>query len=697
MHDSRSILPDMALAAAATLAVATVLAAIADPWAGAALLGVLAWFALPGVVLARQLYGRWGTALLGGPAWGYAMSSVALLALWAFGIRQFAWLMTAPAAALLLGLPARALAPGLSAPLLTRRDFAAAMLVILAVPAIVGLPYARVGEMLPEGKAYRAYFTADFVSNMGIVSELSKGDVPPSNPYHADDSLHYYWLMHLLPAAEYRGAIAGASIEQLLLVTALWTGLGFTAFLYFFVRHFVRHPWAAAGACLFVLLCSSFEGFERVWALSQRGGTLDGLRVLNIDAIGNWIYGGMKVDGLHRALLYQPQHQLGYLLGFSALLLLVQARDASRVSLLFLAGAFLGLSLLFSSFAAAMLAAMAAIYQAWRLFSARQWNAFLPCAAAAAVPIALALAASTALDYVDTVRTGNPLVRFGVNRLATRALRWNVLLDFGPVLIVATLGLVAAVWRRAIGSFGPIWIVLGVSGLFYFLVDVPDHDNVYVAWRASHLAFMALAALCGFALQEWWSGGSLARWTVAGVTAGLALAALPTVAIDIYNTQDVSNRAEGPGFRWTVLLSPAELETLAWIKQNTAPHALVQVEPSARRRDTWAYMPAFGERRMAAGLPIGMIPLAKYEQASGKVRQIYASESAQDAYERTMSLCINYLVVGGPERRAYPAFGPLLDRSPHVFRPVFRNDEMAVYAVGGSFSRAECIGRPEGN
>jgi BirA family biotin operon repressor/biotin-[acetyl-CoA-carboxylase] ligase len=39
---------------------------------------------------------------------------------------------------------------------------------------------------------------------MAIVAEVSKGDVPPRNPYYLNDDLHYYWLMYLLPSVEHR-------------------------------------------------------------------------------------------------------------------------------------------------------------------------------------------------------------------------------------------------------------------------------------------------------------------------------------------------------------------------------------------------------------------------------------------------------------------------------------------------------------
>ena len=37
----------------------------------------------------------------------------------------------------------------------------------------------------------------------------------------------------------------------------------------------------------------------------------------------------------------------------------------------------------------------------------------------------------------------------------------------------------------------PLAFTIGAAVLFYFLVDIPEHDSVYVAWRASHIAFIA--------------------------------------------------------------------------------------------------------------------------------------------------------------------------------------------------------------
>jgi hypothetical protein len=349
------------------------------------------------------------------------------------------------------------------------------------------------------------------------------------------------------------------------------------------------------------------------------------------------------------------------------------------------------MGLLLSSFAAGMLAVVTAVYEAWRLIRARQWRAFIPCAIAAAVPMVAALVATNLLHYIDRGESST-LVTFGVNRMAVRSWQMAIFLSFGPVLIVAAVGAATVVWRRALSRFVVVGLIVVVCAIFYFLVDVPDHQGVYVGWHAGKLAFFALTPLCGFALQEWWAGGRWSRLTIGVLTGLVALAALPTVVVDVYNTQDVWNRAQGPGFRWTVLLNPDEVKGLDWIKEWTPKKARVQVEPNVRGRDTWAYLPAFAERRMSAGLPISMIPLAKYEHASERIRALYQSTSAKAAYDSAVAQCIDYLVVGPPERdpRAYPRLQPLLDGNADLFTPAFRNDALAVYAVSRDRTSPEC-------
>lgn len=66
---------------------------------------------------------------------------------------------------------------------------------------------------------------------------------------------------------------------------------------------------------------------------------------------------------------------------------------------------------------------------------------------------------------------------------------------------------------------------------------------------------MLTAPLAGWVLQRMWQTPvplRAAGFTVFGLAAAIAL---PTIAIDLYNTQDVTNRRPAAGFPWTVVLS----------------------------------------------------------------------------------------------------------------------------------------------
>ncbi len=636
------------------------------------------WFTLPGFFIARTLYGdqpgaRIGSLLLGG-VWGHAFSNVALLALWVAGLRSGWIIVLAPLLAFPVVFLVRPLAGRFALPAFTRNDVLAVLLLLLIVPLVVGRPFARVGADLPDGRAYRAYFTSDFVWRMAVAAELSKGDVPPRNQFHLDDPLRYYWLPHLLPAIQYRSQMPPARLEQVLLVSSLVLDLVFVAFLYGLSRQLVSSPTAAALGCVGAILFTSFEGTERIWFHWRNGISFDRLRYINIDAVERWFYGSLPIDGLQRVLWYQPHHAMGYAAGLSALLCATQTRDVGRFGSVVWMGALLACSLLLSTFAALMLVTMVTLYVGIRLMTERRFGALVTAAIAGAIPLAAGLGIATSLQYVDR---GETLIQLGLNPAATRGTVASLMLSF-PMLAAGLAGLWIAM-RRNHPNADIFGVIAAVSVLFYFFVDVKDHQHVYVGWRSGHFMFIACAGLAGYAMQELFRSSRSVKIAAGVVFAMLALGAAPTAAIDIYNTQDTSNRALGPGFRWTLILTPDELEGLDWIRQKTPADAIVQVEPSVRDSFTWAYVPAFGERRMAGGLPLGMVPIDKYQAASKHVKEVYTAPDWRAAYERAKALRIDYLIVGPPERQAYPEFESMANTQPLFFETAFHNESLSIY------------------
>lgn len=672
----------VAAAVLASAAVAAAALAIAPFGVSLALFLTLAWYCVPGVVLARRWYGaESGTAWLIGPLWGYAIGHLVLLGLWAAGLHHPVVALLPPALTLLLVRVLGGPRGGLQGPGLDRRDAVAALLVISLVPVLVGRSFSQVGREVPEGIAYRAYFTADFVWARAVVAEVAKGDVPAKNMYLRGDSLNYYWLPHLLSAVEHRWQPSAFTIDRVILVNDLGLGVLFAAFLYGFIRHWTRRASAAAVGAFFALAFVSLEATLFFWRLWKTGGPAAAILDANVDGLTRIMFQSVIVDGLHRVLLYQVTHHgVGYVLGFSALLVTLRSREPGRVGAAALAGALIGIAFLFSSFASLILAVPVGLCYAVRLALRREWLRVPLVAAVALVPVALAVGISLALQYADGTKE---LVQLGLNRTAARNALKVVPLSLGFLLPGGLLGALLAVRERRWESAALVATTI-VAFLFYFYVNVLDHMDVYVAWRAGHILIVALATLLAIGWDVVWGIGRWARGAAVLLAVLAAALTAPTTLFDIYNSQDVWNRHPGPGFRWTVILTPEEADGLRWIREHTSPRAIVQVEPSVRGRDTWAYVTAFGERRMAAGLPISMVPLRKYEQASERIRAIYQSQSAEDVFTRCARERIDYLVVGQPEREGYPGLEALLEGRGDLFQPAFRNGTLSIWHLRGA-------------
>ncbi len=658
-------------------AFAATFAAVAGPAALAFGLPSQLIFLLPGVLIVRAMApgAGWLAPIAFGPLLGQALGSFVLTLLWVAGGRGVWMIAAAPLIVAVLIWPARQLKDRFRLPETESTDVVALALLLLIVPLIVGLPFAHVGELGPDGQDYRAYFTADYVWRRAVVIELAKGDALPLNPYFRGDALHYYWMPHVLSGLQYRFAGAWATLDELLLIRSVWIDAVLIAFLYGMGRAFSVRPWAAAAGVAFVVVSSSFEGLYALADFARNDASMREVRNLNIDAISRWWFQGIPIDGLQRLLFYQPHHAVGYGIGLIGLLVIARRTRARDAGAFFIAGACLGLSVAISSFAGVMLTAAAAIHEAIAVIRAADVRRAISHAIAAAIPLAAGTALTFALKYVDS---SGAVIALELNRLATRGFWWVTLLSFGPVLLLS-LAAVPAILRerRGLGMFGAL---TASCVIFYFFINVRDHQDVYVGWRVGHFLFMAATVVLGILFERVQAAPPRLRALGWGAIAIIGLMGVPTTVIDVYNTQDITNFNEAPAGPWTLRLTPDDLQLIDWLKHNTEPTAIVQVDPVPRDPASWAYMPAFGERRMAAGLPISMIPLGKYQEASHAIRALF-DEPPLLAYERAVRAGIDYIIVGPPERAAHDGVEARFDALPDLLPLRLRNGTISIYEV----------------
>ncbi|MCA1650256.1 MAG: hypothetical protein LC753_08205, partial [Acidobacteria bacterium] len=249
----------------------------------------------------------------------------------------------------------------------------------------------------------------------------------------------------------------------------------------------------------------------------------------------------------------------------------------------------------------------------------------------------------------------------------------TLLLSLGPVLLPAISGL-----RRPHSDTAFRAVVIGSTGILaglFLLYFVRISEASWVGFRAGQILLVTIPILLARALEQL---PAPARYMLASL---ILLIGLPTTAIDAWNTQDIGNRRPGPGFRWTLWTTPDQEEAFSWIRQNTADDAIVQMEPIVRGREHWTLIPSFAGRRMAAGLPISLLPLPEYAERSEIVRRVFETADAGEASALSRRLRLDYLYVDRDDMTAYPSGTRKFDEHPALFERVFTNPSVRVYRV----------------
>jgi hypothetical protein len=201
-------------------------------------------------------------------------------------------------------------------------------------------------------------------------------------------------------------------------------------------------------------------------------------------------------------------------------------------------------------------------------------------------------------------------------------------------------------------------------------------DPSWVGFRGGQIFLAAVPALiaCVLAAEGWRRAGT-------AIVAAALLVGTPTTVIDVYNAQDITNLAPGPGFPWTQVLDKAHVDALEWVRRATPADAIVQLDPTARGETTFTIISSFGERRMAASLPRTLIKEPEYAERSARVRQMFATADPAEARAIATSMRIDYVWVDEVERAAYPEGVKKFEAAPQYFAPAFRNSEVSIYRV----------------
>jgi hypothetical protein len=659
---------------ALTVAVVTLTWVLGGGFRGLAYLPLFALSTLPGLPIGFALFGRDHAAgWVGGAALGYAISGFALwlpvqLHLPGVGPGFSSWTIVTLASFLTF----RRVGPLVTVPRWTRRDTLALVLVLLAVPGLVWLPFTRIGSLDQEGnRRYRAYFTADFLWHVALTAELARMASPPRNPYLVSRPLNYYWSYFVVPAFISKTGLLPFT-HTYLTINALCAGLVFVSMIFMFAWLTIPRAGPVAVGTLLALVAASAEGVHAMWTLWQGGRPFEELRHLNIDAITYWFLRGLTVDGLPRSLWYTPQHAAACALSLIALAVPAYA-PAGRPVVGLVSGVALGCALIVSPAiggAFSLIYGLTAICCALR--SRSRWFASLVTTATAAVPTAMALAWCI---FSGTFEGAGEAVAFGLSRSAMAAPLMTPMLALGPLLVIAIPALVLG-WRVRIEA--PIVAATVGFALFYFVTLTTE--PIWIGWRSGQILLVTLPALAATTIAQ------ALKHRVSTVVVRIAVViatviGLPTALIDLHNAQDVENAAMGPGFRWTVVMSPDSQAAVAWIRENTPSDAVVQMSVAPRGRETWTLIPTFAERRMAAGQPISLLRMREYDRQSQLADGIFKTHDPEEASRIARSLDVDFVYVDQVERQAFGDAAAEKFRDTRFFNEAFTSGSAAVYEV----------------
>ena len=640
---------------------------------------------LPGWPVGFALFGRRHAAgWIAGALIGYAITALAIWFVIKIGLANAlgfsaGWLVVT---AVIWGwLGRRTLPPLVALPVWTQRDTLALIFTLSLVPILVFPTFRNVGKTDEGGRQlYRAYFTADVLWHVALTNELARFEMPPKDPYLADQTLNYYWSHFLLPASAVGTHPFGLWADPLpvLKVNAMMSGMLFIGAIAMFVWTLVPKAWPMFWGVALSVLAASFEGAYALYDLYRRDLPLSGVRALNIDAITSWFFRSLTIDDLPRSLWYTPQHAMACALGTVALIVAGRARDGVRWPAALAAGALLGGAVMMSPFLGGVFAVIYGLTAAWTFGGGvRGWTMRVLTHAVAMLPVVAAIGWGALNANFDGA---GGAVHIGYTGPIVKAPWLTPTLALGPLLIAAILGIITRRYVRDVRLTPAIVAMVSGFGLFYF-VTLPGGDLVWVGWRAGQILLIALPALA--AIWFAWAFSSRRRM-IAGVATIVVLFAcgLPTTVIDAYNAQDITNRDVSPGgFRWTVVVRPAQQRAAAWIRKSTPPTAVVQMSPIPRARETWTFIPTFAGRRMAAGLPISLLKKPIYDERSERVQQMYSSASVEAAWTIARELHIDYVYLDEAERSAYKETLTKFDDHPERFRLLIKDEDVRVYQV----------------
>ena len=671
----------LALVGAACIIASVSVAARCRPIEAAIFVLAMAIFAFPGVLFTRMVLGcdrKDPAALLIGAVFGISVSSLAV----ASGVHLLGWglpgflssLAAVYLSAFWIGKAGqRSHRLDLAGSSWERRDAVIAIAFVLLIVAFFILPFRDLGRVVGTQRRYTWLFGRDFIGRMAYTASVSQ-DIPPDHMWFAGAKMQYYYLSYVLPASVYRIAAPIPDLQEIGKLVCVSYALLMVPLLYAVFR---RATTKRNTALLLMGLAFLFYSYVDFFVLAR--GLLPRLVTLPPNVYDFIASRSSFSQSLHRLFLVQPAGVMGISLMLAAIYLGTFEEGNSNKSLYWgFQGVLAGLALGVSAFSGLVIGAWFFGTRFLQIVRGRRSVSGFKCFVLSGVCAGLVTAVLFALGMYS-LSGGASTVTLRLHKVFLIGGPAFFLFQFGPAAIFAVVGLIfLSKRRRSHESGGWEWVYLLLLGAFITVLVTSPVDPDMGIDKGSPIVFLALLLIAG-----WFFDRVSHTKRLKALAATAMILAFPTFITDIYTAANTNDRKN------TTYIERGDYAACRWIKENTSPKAILQAYPEypgfEPGHEGYHFSPitVFAERRIVVGpWVLSRVLHDQVGQADKRfvdMKEMFTTPNVTRAAEIADRYGLDYVYIGGLERKRYGSGIEKFRGSPSEFECVYDRDGVEIY------------------
>ena len=482
-----------------------------------------------------------------------------------------------------------------------RRDYITLSVFVILALLLTAVPFSNIGRETEHRLAFTYLIDNDFLQHSAIAAEIAKG-IPPQNIYFSGEAFQYHWLSHVFPAFIYLASGRTFAVNDILVWVLRCYTILFVCMLFSVARAFFERA-KIQSLVMFLALCAySYNSIYIAFRpLIQSLGS-------QFSWVENFAHFSNASNGYLRSFIVEPHA----LLAASAMLAVIGIlhehsyvpKDKPASVLL---GLLFGTALGIEGFIGMTMILWYCANYLYIIASgrisrskksdryaepARRWQEFL-----ISMFVALVVVLTLFLLKIFTFKTGVLLLKPYIMIIALAPVYF--LLEYGPLSILAIVGVVLYLRRRTIPNLTPVFLLGLISvGLIFFVRHFAEPNHVLI--RSGKILQIPLLLFSGVCLNHYLGEKRSSQFLI--LLSGVLVPGLLTLAADIYSFSDIRNASN------TTYVSQRDYKAARWIRDNTPLEAVVQSKPGYRSVLNpgnpffeYSLISMFAERRMAIG------------------------------------------------------------------------------------------------